>query len=101
MRYYIRLNNRLASISISDTLSQYLVIARGGESDRYGTGKKKAQQWINELANNHDLPERDISQWVQARIVDYIVNPVLADRLQELQPKITKGIARKAASQIT
>lgn len=30
MRYYIRLNNRLASISISDTLSQYLVIARGG-----------------------------------------------------------------------
>ncbi len=101
MRYYIRINGRLASITISDTLSQYLVLARGGESDRYGNGKKLAQGWINELAQRADVPDKDISQWVQARIVDYIVAQELWDRLQELKPKIAakieKNTARRAA----
>ncbi len=96
MRYYIRLNGRPASITISDTLSQYLVLARGGESDRYGNGKKLAQRWINELAQRADVPDKDISQWVQARIVDYIVSDTLWDRLQELKPKIAAKIEQNA-----
>lgn len=97
MRYYICTNGKLSSITISDTLSQYLVIARGGESDRYGDGKKRAQRWISELANQHEVPSRDVSQWVQARILDYIVNPMLQEKLEELQPKIAAKLAKKAA----
>lgn len=97
MRYYIRLNGRVSSITVSDTISQYLVIARGGESDRFGRGKKKAQAWINTLADRPGVPERDISQWVQARIVDYIVNPELYERLQELTPKIAAKLNSQAA----
>ena len=97
MRYYIRLNGRVSSITVSDTLSQYLVIARGGESDRYGRGKKLAQAWINALADRPDVPERDISQWVQARIVDYLVSQELWQRLQELKPKITAKLEQQKA----
>jgi hypothetical protein len=97
MRYYIRLNGRVSSITVSDTLSQYLVIARGGESDRYGRGKKLAQEWINSLADRPDVPGRDISQWVQARIVDHLVSQELWERLQELKPKITAKLEQQKA----
>lgn len=96
MRYYIRVNGRPASITISDTLSQYLVLDRGGESDRYGNGKKLAQSWINDLAKRADVPDKNVSQWVQARIVDQIVSEDLWDRLQELKPKIAAKIEKNA-----
>lgn len=97
MRYYIRLNGRVSSITVSDTLSQYLVLARGGVSDRDGRDKKKAQAWISALADRPDLPDRDISQWVQARIVDYIVSQELYQLLQELKPKITAKLEKQKA----
>lgn len=99
MRYYIRLGGRLSSITISDTLSQWLVIACGGVTDRAKRDKKKAQAWISTLADRPDVPDRDVSQWVQARIVDYIVNPALRERLQERQnaAKLKKEALQKAA----
>lgn len=99
MRYYFRVNGKLSSITVSDTLSQYLVIARGGESDRYGRGKKLAQKWISELAKRNDVPDHDVSQWIQAQILDYIVDPVIYDRLVELRPKISNKLEQKAAKE--
>jgi len=97
MRYYIRANGRLSSITVSDTLSQYLVLSQGGESDRYGRGKKYAQEWISGLAERFEVPTRDVSQWVQARIVDHIVRTELAEQLLKLRPTIDAKIESYAS----
>lgn len=96
MRYYIRAHGRLSSITISDTLSQYLVLARGGESDRYGDGKKRAQKWISELAERETVPDKNVSQWVQNHIVTYIVDNTLHDKYLAILPKIVEK-TKKAA----
>lgn len=96
MRYYIRANGKLSSITVSDTLSQYLIIAVGGEHVAYGKGKKLAQQWISRLANKSQVPERDVSQWVQAHIIDAIVDPVIHEKWISLQPTIAAKLKRKS-----
>lgn len=95
MRYYIRANGKLSSITISDTLSQYLIIAVGGEHAEYGNGKKLAQKWINDLAEKYQVPERDVSQWVQTSIIHYIVDKDIYEQWRSLKPKITAKLKEK------
>lgn len=100
MRYYIKRDGKLSSITISEELSQYLIIKLGGstpdlgalirrkkrngkgEDIRIANGKSLAQHWINELIESAtEVPEKNVSQWVQAQILHFIVDPQLRQKL--------------------
>jgi hypothetical protein len=88
MRYYLRLGDKLTSCTVSNELSEYLIVKLGGTGANYGypLGKKLAQAWINALPEQYEVPKKNVSQWVQDRILEFIVDPaVLAKRTQILQ----------------
>lgn len=82
MRYYLTLRGRLTTITVGEELSEYLIVRLGGFGAKIGTGKKKAQAWINDLATRErdNAPAKNVSQWVQAHIVNFIVDPALRDK---------------------
>ena len=106
MRYYLRRNGKLTSITVSDELSQYLIIKLGGSAHDRGamrgthitTGKGLAQHWINVLADSSpDMPEKNVSQWIQAQILHFIVDPEIRRRLDEVEERHRAYQEAKAA----
>lgn len=87
MRYYIRANGKLSSITISDTLSDYLIAKSSARLGDVKRARKAAQRWINDLAARSVVPDRNVSQWVQARIIDFIVDPDIVARRAEMTEK--------------
>ena len=75
MRFYIRANGRLASITVPEPLANYLIASLGKAGEREAKGRKAAQAWVNNLAKSKAVPEHNVSQWVQAEILDRLVNP--------------------------
>ncbi|NMY40910.1 hypothetical protein HBN76_06315 [Pseudomonas sp. WS 5013] len=110
MRYYVKRDGRLSSITVSEELSQYLLLKLGGSTHdrggdvpgrgRYGlmrftTGKGMVQHWINALVESSpDMPTKDVSQWVQAQMLHAIVDPALQQKLDVLKSGVhpTVGI---------
>ena len=80
MRYYIRANGKLSSVTISDTLSDYLIAKTAASVGDVKRARKAAQRWINDLATSSVVPDKNVSQWVQARIIDFIVDPAIVAR---------------------
>ncbi len=80
MRYYIRANGKLSSVTISDTLSDYLIAKTAASLGDMKRARKAAQSWINDLAARSVVPDKNVSQWVQARIIDFIVDPAIVAR---------------------
>lgn len=120
MRYYVKRGGKIASITISDELSQYLIIKLGGtkyncgaaipavsritgraNGVRHGLGKGLAQHWINTLvAGSPDMPEKNVSQWVQAQILHFIVDPAILQRLATVEANAEAYQKAKVAGQI-
>lgn len=99
MRYYMTVHGRLTTITVSDQLSEYLVLKLGGNRVDTRSVKHIAQAWINRLAweRDEDVPEKDVSQWVQGRILECIVDPEIhARRTQLLKPTKRDRAAEEA-----
>ena len=86
MRIYIMLRGKRTTISVEDQLIQYLAdrVCRSA-LDRVTGWRQTTRKWIQKHIDTADasLPERNISQWVQALIVDAIVDPALLAKKQE------------------
>lgn len=86
MRIYIMLRGKRTTISVEDQLIQYLAdrVCRGALNRATGW-RQTTRKWIQKRIDTADtsLPERNISQWVQAHIVDAIVDPALLAKKQE------------------
>lgn len=78
--YYISLRGKRTTITVDDTLAAYLVLKIGGfaligpRAAREHVGK-----WIRKRIKKEqsEVPEKNVSQWVQARILQEIVAPEL------------------------
>ncbi|RZI43711.1 hypothetical protein EGT07_08050 [Herbaspirillum sp. HC18] len=99
MRYYMTVHGRLTTITVSDQLSEYLVLKLGGGKIDARSVKQMVQAWVNRLAweSADEVPDKDVSQWVQGRILEFIVDPdVHARRAQMLKPTKRDPVADEA-----
>lgn len=83
MRIYLMLRGKRTTISVEDQLIEYLAdrVCRN-PFERGFHWRKTTRKWIQKSIDGagDDLPEKNISQWVQARIVDVIVDPALLEK---------------------
>lgn len=90
MRLYIRKNGRVTSITVSDQLCHLLAVKLATKASQYVwdnefKGRKLVQKWINEIAQHTPVPDSNVSQWVQARIVVEIADPLIIEKRERLQ----------------
>ena len=90
MRLYIRKNGRVTSITVSDQLCHLLAVKLATKASQYVwnhefKGRKLVQKWINEIAQQTPVPDSNVSQWVQARIVVEIADPIIIEKRERLQ----------------
>lgn|SRR5574337_277496 len=109
MRFYIRVNGRLSSITMPDLLAGYLIAKLGSESEEYlhaklkggreavSKGRKIAQAWVNDLANRQAVPAKDVSQWVQAQALHYVVDPAIVSNLNAELKRTAERSAERSA----
>jgi hypothetical protein len=87
MRYHLMLRGKRTTITIDEILTGYLLAKLGGLGASFGIGSKlgkdSVRKWIQKQVKREEayLPEKNISQWVQARILHEIVDPALRDSL--------------------
>jgi hypothetical protein len=78
---------RRTTITVGELLSEFLLTKLGKSSARFGgkSGRKAVGEWIRTMIDRepNQVPLKDVSQWVQERILREIVNPDLAQKLLE------------------
>lgn len=89
MRLYIRKNGRVTSITVSDQLCHLLAVKLATMARQYiwkheFKGRKLVQGWINELVEHTPVPDSNVSQWVQAKIVVEIADPTIVEKRERL-----------------
>lgn len=86
MRIYLMLRGKRTTISVDDQLVQYLAdrVCRSG-LDRAVCWRKSTRKWIQKTVDKAGdaAPTKNVSQWVQARVIDAIVDPALLGKKQE------------------
>lgn len=97
MRFYIRVKGKLSSITVSETLGEYLVAKTAEYESDLKNVRKAAQRWINNLAATSEVPEKNVSQWVQSKIVDLIVDPAIVQRRQQIEDRLRTKAQERAA----
>src|SRR5574338_1156764 len=96
MRFYIRANGRLSSITMPESLADYLIAKLGGLGEGDPKEGKLAQAWINDLANRQAVPDKNVSQWVQAQALHFVVDPaILVNRDAARQREAVRREERK------
>ncbi|WP_407059355.1 hypothetical protein ACJBUE_22980 (plasmid) [Ralstonia syzygii subsp. celebesensis] len=113
MRLYIRKNGRVTSITVSDQLCHLLAVKLATKASQYVwnhefKGRKLVQRWINEIALHTPVPDSNVSQWVQARIVIEIADPLIiesanacsANRMKSRKPSPVSETASNPLLQI-
>lgn len=97
MRIYIMLSGKRTTISVEEQLVQYLAdrVCRGG-FDRAVGWRQATRKWIQKRidAAGENLPSKNVSQWVQACIVDAIVDPALLAARAQAQETLRTESAR-------
>lgn len=87
MRMHLVNLGHKTSISVDDQLLDYLQkrLIQQGECKR--PDKTKVRLWIQHMvdASVDQLPSKGLSQWVQARIIDVIADPLLKDEAQKAE----------------
>ncbi len=86
MKFHIIVKEKRTTITVDELLCSYMLIKIGGMfscfglgKDGYSTGRQSVRKWIQKTVNKEHLsiPEKNISQWVQNRILEEIVDPVI------------------------
>lgn len=94
------LRGKRTTISVEDQLVQYLAdrVCRS-PFDRAVGWRNTTRKWMQKAADNAGdaLPTKNVSQWVQARIVDAIVDPALLERRSQGQQSLQE-LAEKTAN---
>lgn len=83
MRLHLMLNGKRTTISVDEQLFEYLKdrVCKGNSFIRAIGAKDEARKWIQKTVDRAGdaMPSKNVSQWVQARIVDAIVDPALLE----------------------
>jgi hypothetical protein len=81
MRLHLMVHGKKTTISVSEALIAYMLARLGGIGAEIGgrAGRDTVRKWIQKTVKREQLviPEKNVSQWVQARILGEIVDPVL------------------------
>jgi hypothetical protein len=106
MRLYIRKNERVTSITVSDQLCHMLAVKLATKFSQYVwnhefKGRKLVQRWINELVQHTPAPDSNVSQWVQAQIVVEIADPLIIEKRERLQREQDEKLEIFAAARST
>ncbi|WP_152965042.1 hypothetical protein [Comamonas testosteroni] len=86
MRIYLMLRGKRTTISVDDQLIGYLADRECSSSlDRVIGWRQTTRKWIQKSIDGAGdaLPSKNISQWVQALIIDAIVDPALLKKRKE------------------
>ena len=102
MRLHLVHLGRKTSISVDDQLIVYLQkrLIKGDTGTEKGR-LSKARLWIQHMVNAAGdlLPTKGISQWVQARIIDAIADPLLKDEAKIAEEAELTARSRNLATQ--
>ena len=94
------LRGKRTTISVEDQLVQYLAdrVCRS-PFDRGVGWRNTTRKWMQKAVDDagDTLPAKNVSQWVQARIVDAIVDPALLEKRSQGQQSLQK-LAEKTAN---
>jgi hypothetical protein len=91
MHYHLMLRGKRTTITVDKIMTGYLLAKIGGYAATLGieskAGKTEVRKWIQRQVKNEEahLPEKNISQWVQAQIIHEIVDPALRSALEKSQ----------------
>jgi hypothetical protein len=83
MHWHLMLRGKRTTITVDKVTAVYLLAKIGGYAATLGidskAGKAQVRKWIQRRVNDEEayLPEKNISQWVQSRIIHEIVDPAL------------------------
>lgn len=87
MRYYLMVRGKRTTITVDEVLTRYLLAKIGGFAfDLGGTAgvseiRRKIRYLVKREAAN--MPEKNISQWVQSLIIHEIANPDLREKINK------------------
>lgn len=87
MRISITLEGKATTISVDDTLMDYLGAYLVAEKSKLHTNAKRQQEWAKQyirevILMRPDVPGKDLSQYVQRHIIHAIAAPGLADIIE-------------------
>ena len=87
MRISITLKGKATTISVDDTLMDYLGAYLVAEKSKLHKNAKRQQEWAKqyirgEILTRPDVPGKDLSQYVQRHIIHAIAAPGLADIIE-------------------
>jgi len=87
MRISITLDGKATTISVDDTLMDYLGAYLVAEKPKLHKNAKRQQEWAKQyireaILTRSDVPGKDISQYVQRYILHAIAAPGLADIIE-------------------
>lgn len=81
MRLHLMLQGKRTTISVDEHLFEYLKdrVCKGDPFRRAVLAKDLARKWIQKTVDDagQGVPSKNVSQWVQARILDAVVDPSL------------------------
>lgn len=81
MRYHLMVHGKRTTITVDEVLTAYMLAKIGGFTAALGgkMGKDTVRRWIQKTVKREQdlIPEKNVSQWVQARILHEIVDPSL------------------------
>lgn len=87
MRISITLEGKATTISVDDTLMDYLGAYLVAEKSKLHKSAKRQQEWAKQyirevILMRPDVPGKDLSQYVQRHIIHAIATPGLADIIE-------------------
>ena len=101
MRIYLMVRGKRTTISVEAQLVEYLAdkVCRNS-FDRAIGWRKATRTWMQKAVDSAGdaLPAKNVSQWVQARIIDAIVDPALLAKRSD-GAKSRADMAEKAMAQ--
>ena len=87
MRYHLMVRGKRTTITVDEVLAQYLLAKIGGFAFQLGgiVGASEVRRWIRQKVKREaaNIPEKNISQWVQALIIHEIANPDLREKIDK------------------
>lgn len=86
MKFHINVKEKRTTITVDDPLCSYMLAKIGGifsglglGKDGYSNNRQSVRKWIQKTIDKEHMtiPDRNISQWVQNRILEEIVDPAI------------------------
>lgn len=109
MRIHVSYQGKKTTISVDDKLIEYLGAYLVQHTEKYHSNAKfqaflaldKIRNFVSEEGEIGGLPSKNLSQYVQSRVINWIIDPVIVDILSVRGPLPKKRVRSRSNEQST